>query len=307
MPLTLSRDRKAAPSGTYQPKYDRWVPSIRNSLGLAAGASCPGRTEFCVSCYGIQSEQSAGVRSAMRRNLDALLEAGSIEGMTRLLDEAVDGFAAHADRKRLPAADRLFRIHWDGDFFSEDYARAWRRVLLRHLDIQFWAYTRSFTPEVNVVPILARLPNLELYLSVDRYNHDRAAAVLEEWPSVHAALCADTEAHARALLPDRRSVACPENIGRVSLMSEGRGACTNCRLCVDGAVDVRFLTTNGRGVIRTPVSLAAFPANTTRCASPECDNGVPHFGGVGRPHQFCSTKCRHRAAYLRRTERRLTA
>lgn len=296
--LTLSRDRKVSPRGTFQESRNRWVPTVRNSFGLPAGVSCPGRTEFCRSCYGVLSEQSAGVLPSLQRNFELLQEAGTEDRMVALLDDAVWTFDRAAKRTKLAEEDRVFRIHWDGDFFSLDYARAWRRVILSYPGIQFWVYTRSFTEELDVVPILAGLPNLELYLSVDRYNRDRAAVVLQQFPVVKAALCADVEANARALLPVR-SVACPENVGRVGLMTNGRGACVTCRLCPDGTANIRFLTTHPRVASRPPVSSQL--ANVgQRCANPECTSGVPRSGGRGRPARFCSTKCRLRVSYLRR-------
>ncbi len=299
--LRLSRDRKVAPLGIYQASRKRWIPSIRNSLGLPAGVTCPGRTTFCESCYGVKSEQSAGVLSALERNLDLLLAAGSIDAMTELLDDAVTSFVRSAWRARLDLRDFIFRIHWDGDFFSDDYAWAWRLAIEAHPEVRFWCYTRSFIEDLDVVPILVDLPNLNLYLSVDKENAPRAAGVLARWPQVHAALCADTEANTRELTVNRRSVACPENIGRVQLMTDGRGACATCRLCVDGVVDVRFLSTHPR-VSAVAVRVAITTA-TPRCANPECSNGVQRPPGLGRPPLYCCTRCRHRAAYLRARSR----
>lgn len=299
--LRLSRDRKVAPVGSFQASRARWIPTIRNSLGLPAGDSCPGRTGFCVSCYGVRSEQSAGVLGALRANHALLLEAETIGAMHELLDRAVSRFVRSARRMGLPPEDLLFRIHWDGDFYSEDYACAWGLTIHAHPEVRFWAYTRSFTDEVDVVPILDGLPNLALYLSVDAENAARAGEVLAAWPYARAALCADVEEKARDLLPGRRSVACPENVGRVALMTDGRGACATCRLCPDAVVDVRFLTKHprvGALPVAVPVTIA-----TPRCANPECSNGVRRPGGLGRPPSFCSVRCRHRAAYLRREAR----
>lgn len=299
--LTLSRDRKVSPLGSWESKRNRWVPLVRNSLGLLAGDSCPGKTEFCQSCYGVSSEQSAGVRDAMKRNLDLLLEAERIGGMKRmafLLDDAIRRFKHQARYHRLNASERIFRIHWDGDFFSEDYACAWGLTIQRHPGVRFWAYTRSFTTEVDVVPILAGLTNLELYLSIDKYNAERAKVVMTEWPYVHAALCADIEDNARDLLPGRRSVACPENIGRVGLMTDGVGACVTCRLCPEGIADIRFLTSHAK-VTHLPQRTGVVLGERI-CASPECTNRVPAAAGRGAPLKFCCTRCRLRAAYLRR-------
>lgn len=76
---------------------------------------------------------------------------------------------------------RWFRIHWDGDFYSLPYAQAWRETVLRYPD-EFWAYTRSFRPELNVVPLLRDVPGLTLYLSVDAANYRDAERVLDQFP-----------------------------------------------------------------------------------------------------------------------------
>lgn len=143
--LTLSRDRKVAPMGIWQAKEQRWIPRIRNSFGLPSGKTCPGRTPWCKDiCYGANAERGyTGVGDALQRNLDALLQAGTVEAMSELLVNMVGKFASAADRWQLPPADRVFRIHWDGDFFSLDYANAWALTIARYPSISFWAYTRA--------------------------------------------------------------------------------------------------------------------------------------------------------------------
>lgn len=271
--LHLSKDRKVSPRGIYQHSRSRWVPTVANSFGLPAGLSCPGKTEFCVSCYGARAEQYQGVEEALDRNLRLLLDAGTVDGMTVLLARMMERFKRDADRLELAGRDRIFRIHWDGDFFSIDYAAAWARVIAACPDIQFWAYTRSFTDPVNVVPTLAGVDNLNLYLSVDAANIDAAAPVLADWPGVHLAGCAVDYRHAREYAPD--AVICPENAGRMPLMEDGRGACVDCGVCPEGRRDVLFSTSHrldavavtiGRtrgGPVQQPEpprKLAAFPA-----------------------------------------------
>lgn len=242
--LKLTKDRKVSPQGTHQTgAMDRWNPSIHNSFGLPAGDSCPGKTPFCESCYAVISEQSKGVRDAMQHNLRLLTEAGTVESMTHLLAEAVGRFTFEAMQKNLAPRDWVFRIHWDGDFFSEDYARAWAAVIEANSDVQFWAYTRSYVPPVNVVPILAGIPNLALYLSADEWNIERAKLVASEWPQVRLAICTVDYETGRKLA-DRKAIVCPENNGRMPLMKDGRGACVDCRLCPDARADVIFSTSH---------------------------------------------------------------
>lgn len=80
-----------------------------------------------------------------------------------MLDTMIAEFEAECDRKN---AEKLFRIHHDGDFFSVRYVSAWHAVMLKHPNVTFWAYTRSF----HLVKLLADIPNLTLYLSVDKDN-----------------------------------------------------------------------------------------------------------------------------------------
>jgi hypothetical protein len=240
--LTLSRDRKVTPYATFQPNYGRWVPGIRNSFGLPAGKanSCPGETAWCRDiCYAKNSERSAGVGDALRRNLEVLVAAGSPERMAGLLVRMLGRFARVADRRHLSPEERVFRIHWSGDFFSVAYAQAWAVATAAFPEITFWAYTRSLRPPVNVVPTLAGLPNLNLYLSTDIGNAAEAQEMAGRYPSVHLALCADDFRQAKELSAEP-SVICPESSGRLALMTNGVGACVTCGLCVFGRADVRF-------------------------------------------------------------------
>lgn len=240
--LMLSRDRKVSPLGIWQASRRRWVPTIRNSFGLPAGVTCPGATKFCDGCYAKLSEQGEGVAGGVARNYRLLLEADGVAGMTDLLSNAVARFRVQA--RRIDPSLLMFRIHWDGDFFSLDYAEAWATVIRANPGVRFWCYTRSFTVALNVVPVLDGLDNLALYLSIDRHNADRAREVLDQHPSVLGAWCETDYQSARALAGDRAPVVCPENDGRLLLMQDGVGACVRCLLCVDGKRDVIFSTSH---------------------------------------------------------------
>jgi hypothetical protein len=180
----------------------------------------------------------------MQHNFAQLLACGDdVERMRRLLTGVIEDF--RADVARFPQATRLFRIHWDGDFFSVPYARAWREVILSNSDVRFWAYTRSFTPACDVVSILADVPNLSLYLSVDRDNTELARAVAARYPRVRIAAMAPTAADCRVLLKsvDRPAGVCPETTRKIPLVvgsGDAVGACEFCRLCVSGKADIGF-------------------------------------------------------------------
>jgi hypothetical protein len=247
--LELTNDRKVSPTGWFQQKGARWVPTGLNSFGLLAGDSCPDKTEFCKKCYAVKIEKNhRRTRAKMRRNLQILLQAGTVERMEALLGEMIGRYYRRAILRRLTRKQLLFRWHWDGDFFSLEYAEAAARVMLEFPQIQFFAYTRSFVT-VNVVPVLARVPNLSLYLSVDAWNVDAAHAVLKQGYKVKLALCAEDYASARKLARGRHTRICPENAGRIPLMDENGGACIQCGICVRGSADVLFSTAHVEDVL----------------------------------------------------------
>lgn len=242
MTLTRSADRKV----TNLPSPNGKTAKIANSFGLPAGTdfSCPGATSFCSRiCYAGKLEKIySGVRNVLTRNFEELLYADYLSGqpgMEYLLRDMMESFTWECHKKNAP---KNFRIHWDGDFFSEAYARAWAYVIRYHGDIQFWVYTRSFTETLNVVPILAGISNLTIYLSADENNIDRANEVANQYPGVLIATVSDTFAEARETIIDssRKSYPCPENGKRLPLITEKGSACNRCGICIDGRGDVLF-------------------------------------------------------------------
>jgi hypothetical protein len=244
MSLRLSADRKSSP--VIRSTRAGYTVRVRNAFGLPAGTSCPGKTPTCVRvCYAnsIQRNHRA-VDRVMQDNFAELLACGDdVERMRELLAGLIRDF--RADLARFPHATRLFRIHWNGDFFSVPYAQAWREVIIGNPDVRFWAYTRSFTPDCDVVPVLVDVANLSLYLSVDRDNAELARAVIARHPGVRIAAMAPTAADCRTLLKsvDRPAGVCPETTRKIPLVvgtGDAVGACEFCRLCVHGKADVGF-------------------------------------------------------------------
>lgn len=238
--LKLSNDRKVSPLSRWKESSRRWEPVVPNSLGLAAGreASCPGETPFCKGCYAARTEKvftSAG--RLVRHNLD-LLKAEDTAGMVALLVAAVTEFERKAHKH---GAEKIFRIHWDGDLFSMDYARAWGRVIRMFPTVQFWLYTRSF----GFIAPFEGIPNVAVYLSVDEHNVTQAADTYSSFPWVKLAFCADTWEGTEALAADfgevRKGPRCPELTGKLPMvLPSGKGACAECKLCVYGRNNVRF-------------------------------------------------------------------
>lgn len=244
MTLTLSSDRKTAPAQVWRPGKQRWEPLVRNAFGLPSGITCPGKTPWCVACYAVDSERYPSTAALLARNLAALVAAATVDGMAELLAALIADYRDEHARACKRAARTLpltFRIHWDGDFYSVDYAAAWALVIRANPDVRFWAYTRSFDA-VNAVPTLAGIGNLALYLSADRYNVDRARAVAATHRGVRIAWCGDTWEEAASLPGATRAGArCPVQTKRIPLVSDaGQGGCDACTLCIAGKGNVRF-------------------------------------------------------------------
>lgn len=243
--LKLSNDRKVSPRSRYERAAKRWAPIVPNAFGLPARRSCVGTTPFCDGCYAENIERAfPSVGRLLQGNLEALQACGSNVGaMAALLSDAMDLFEAacvKAERRTGEPIPRVFRIHWDGDFYSAQYAAAWAQVIRSRPSVSFWAYTRSF----DYVGQLSGLDNLTLYLSVDEWNAAAARGVAAEHPWVRFALCGatwdDTEVLAQKVT-GRNAPRCPELTGRTPLVSDGGvGACVTCGLCIRGTNNVRF-------------------------------------------------------------------
>jgi hypothetical protein len=182
--LTPSADSKVDPRVDDRYYMGKRVPIGRslNAFGLSSGveASCPGATVTCeTDCYAINLEQRPAIAKKLRSNLDLILGSSGVSEMVELIQPMVEDYSDRADRLNLRELERMFRIHWAGDFVNEEYAEAWSIVIQRFNDIDFTAYTRTWPrldPETkkvkgpNVLPILAGIPNLSLYMSVDKDN-----------------------------------------------------------------------------------------------------------------------------------------
>lgn len=250
--LKPSNDRKVSTLVRITPSGEQ-KPSHPNAFGLPAGITCPGRTPFCDSCYAVGIERFRhDTARLVHHNLEILLACGdNVHAMVNALDGVVS--------QSYTRGSRVYRIHWDGDFYSLPYAQAWATVVRAYPDVQFYVYTRSFdTLTLDVLPALVGIANLSVYLSVDEYNLAAAHDALERYVGeLHVAACAETQEQAQLLiekLERRKAPACPENVKRLPLVvamdgrrstpltpgMEAQGACAACRMCVDGVADVRF-------------------------------------------------------------------
>jgi len=235
--LLRSKDRKVANAVTPNGKQ----ASIANTFGLPAGKnySCPGATSVCESvCYAGKLEKIfPTVKKNLLHNWE-LLRNADMDTMLLLIDEMIVDFVNDCDKRNAP---KQFRIHWDGDFFSDTYAYAWKTVIMNHPDIQFWVYTRVKSAAL----ILNDVSNLSLYYSTDsenktigidlKVNHGVSLAYLAK-----NFLIGQEDMKA---LTGKVGAKCPENKKAIPLISQKGSACATCKLCIYEKSDIVFSAT----------------------------------------------------------------
>jgi hypothetical protein len=235
--LLRSKDRKVANLVTPNGKQ----ASIANTFGLPAGKaySCPGATSICESvCYAGKLEKVfPTVKKNLLHNWELLKDADH-DTMEALLTEMIEEFIVDCERRN---AKMLFRIHWDGDFFSDEYAFAWKHVILNHPNVQFWVYTRVKSAAV----MLKDIDNLSLYYSTDSENKDTGID-LKNTHGIRLAYLAKNFAIGQAdmkALTNKPGAKCPENLKAIPLISQQGSACVSCGLCVYSKADIVFSAT----------------------------------------------------------------
>ena len=235
--LKRSFDRKVANLVTKSGKQ----AAIANTFGLPAGKqfSCPGATSVCETvCYAGKLEKLfKGVKINLMHNWDLLKDA-DLQTMYTLISEMIAEFKTDCVKKDAPM---LFRIHWDGDFFNDDYTQAWRMVIEEQPDIQFWVYTRVKSAAL----ILKDIPNLSLYFSTDSENV-KVGVDLKINSGVRLAYLAKNFAIGQADMKEmigKPGAKCPENNKQIPLISTAGSACVSCSLCVYSKADIVFSAT----------------------------------------------------------------
>jgi hypothetical protein len=212
--------------------------AIANTFGLPAGKaySCPGATSVCESvCYAGKLEKLfKGVKANLLHNWDLLKDADQ-DTMQALITDMINDFKADCVKKDAPM---LFRIHWDGDFFNDEYTHAWKNVINNNPDIQFWVYTRVKSAAL----ILKDVPNLSLYFSTDSENV-KIGVDLKINSGVRMAYLAKNFAIGQSDMKEmvgRPAAKCPENNKQIPLISTNGSACVSCSLCVYSKSDIIF-------------------------------------------------------------------
>ena len=234
MPLLRSKDRKVTNAVSPNGK----TPTIANTFGLPAGKSysCPGATSVCESvCYAGKLEKVfPTVKKNLLHNWELLKDADS-DTMVSLLSEMIDEFIKDCDKRN---AQKLFRIHWDGDFFNDTYTNAWKTVILYNPSIQFWVYRRVKSAAL----ILKDTANLSLYYSTDSENV-KIGVDLKINNGIRLAYLAKNFAVGQADMKEmigKVGAKCPENNKQIPLISTKGSACVSCSLCVYSKSDIVF-------------------------------------------------------------------
>jgi hypothetical protein len=234
--LQRSKDRKVANAVSRNGKQ----ALIANTFGLPAGRqfSCSSTTATCEKvCYAGKLEKLyKNVKDVLVRNWN-LLKDSDHETMVNLLNNMISDFRKDCEKRN---AEKLFRIHWDGDFFSQEYTLAWKEVIISNPDIQFWVYTRVQASARTLHKSL--LSNLSLYFSTDQDNLE-VAKILRSKYGIKLAYLADNFQVGQAMMKEitgRPGAKCPENAKRLSLISSEGSACVRCGLCVYEKSDIVF-------------------------------------------------------------------
>ena len=232
--LKRSKDRKVTnkvtPSGGV---------SIANTMGLPPGKSwsCPSATLYCESiCYVMPLQKVyKGVRGVLVHNWE-LLRSATFTEQVELLTAMIAEFDAECVRREAPP---LFRIHWSGDFFSDQYTGAWSYVISQFPHIQFWVYTRS--ADAAMILHLGKHSNLSLYYSGDEDNVD--SCIDMDRLGIKIAFVGRTFEESdkyMAEITEARAIKCPEIRGSLPLISPKGSACFRCGLCVNERQHVTF-------------------------------------------------------------------
>ena len=124
------------------------------------------------------------VREQRQYNYNLLKSKKSIEDMASLIS------------KSLPESSDLVRIHVGGDFFTENYMRAWAKTAELNPESVFYAYTKSLPFWVNMLNDKAIPDNFKLNASkggkhdslIDKYGLKYAEVVYSEQEAIDKGL-----------------------------------------------------------------------------------------------------------------------
>jgi len=176
---------------------------VKNAVGSLEYSICE------KICYAGKLEKVfKSTRELLLANWDAV-QNKSVNELQQMIQFMIQDFKYDCDKYN---AAKYFRIHWDGDFFSDDYTKAWRRVIKHNKDVQFWVYTR--------------VPS-----AVDQDFGVKLAWLADTFE--------DASSQVRAIT-GRPGAKCPEQTRQIPLITKDGGACYTCGLCITNKTDIRF-------------------------------------------------------------------
>lgn len=220
----------------------KFTTNHRNTFGLMYGlpengGTCPGATTGKGGCLDIRDGNKrptcymakvTQIYKAVGKRLEDntnLLKGKNKKEMEEILTATVEEFKKSNKNQNL-----FFRLHYSGDFFSADYAKAWSKVISKFPEIQFWVYSRSH----NYAKYFVDNKNLTFYFSVDPANAKTGKKIYDQFahlPNFGMAMMSND-----AQIEGIKFVTCPETSGVIKNTNEA-GACSKCRLCVDNYKD----------------------------------------------------------------------
>ena len=174
---------------------------------LPAVASCPGASEWCLMhCYNADTRSDVFPVSEWQDNWS---------WFTYKPQELKMRIREQLDSAKRPTA---VRIHSSGDFYSLSYTLFWIDIVRQFREVQFWAYTRSWTiPELlPQLEVLRAEPNFELFASCD--------STMPHPPDGWRLSLVENEAEDFTKEP--QDLLCPEQVGQVP-------NCASCGFCIE--------------------------------------------------------------------------
>lgn len=166
------------------------------AFSVSRKESCIGATEACRAlCYGNGVRyRTKGARRKRERNfrtVERLLALGGPElladNLVHLIDMArpTDWLVAKLSgvKTKVPWTLRLFDV---GDVHRAEVAYAWWLAAIKRPQCLLWFYSRSFVePEIlKKLALLAELPNVRGFLSLDRENYKEGLKAFKRYPEV---------------------------------------------------------------------------------------------------------------------------
>lgn len=235
----------------------RFRKTQKNTFGLLPGitGTCPKATVGPGGCSHIAKGRKIptcyvfrlmscykGVKPVLSHNTH-LIKTADHKTKVQLLKKEFQRFKTAELKQKEPKLH--YRIHWSGDVYDMNYAKALSEAMNAFPDIEFWNYTRTF----DVATYLAdNTPNLVQYLSLDPVNFEEGLQVFLDWmksdpPHSNLTICymnktddfnerleSLKEKHPEWSNYSPRLMGCPVDEGIIPI----EGGCGVCRMCLIG-------------------------------------------------------------------------